>query len=395
MMLNWSSFRIVPGLIAWFFHSTSAVAQGPDNLPGLPLGVEAEYRSSEGTLADSRDKSVFHYFGDLMKASFNGLGKREDLCALDESEGPQTLTKALYVDPQSKHWILKPEAMDDGQYDGYEFISPILATPEDRQNYMKIFEQLFRDQKLVPGRSSSVHVTIDVSSLMPHADQPGGLNRLVDTMIFIENHWPELYSAVNPGRYQARVNKFAVPLAANQKTLLQKLADLPVHLRTYQNVKIMFALAHLDEGKLTGGSLTRAWKYRAANYGKLFGVGRSFLPVIEFRISDLTSPNDLRRTLALFEAVVQRGADIEPGAKFADPFSAVTEGTSRPGYLKELDHEIEKATPAKLKSLLFSLRLDPRGYSFFGKPLLPESPAVNDAEISECLGQSYTAPRPD
>lgn len=196
----------------------------------------------------------------------------------------RTLTRVEYKDPSGHIWQIVPERVNTTGDDGLEFVTPPLDE-KGRADLKTILKEIKKKKIVMRGKRSSSHDTFWVGDLT--------VDQQVNLILFIENHWPEIYRLLSPTRYGNIVNYFSIPLAADQQDLLQELSDLPSSKRTEANVTAIFKKYEAremelktDEGKERPD---RIWKYRAANYGKAFGLipGKSPLKVFELRIADL------------------------------------------------------------------------------------------------------------
>lgn len=142
-------------------------------------------------------------------------------------------------------------------------------------------------------------------------------------MLFLETNIIALYNLTAPERYGHTVNEFSVPLAINQKQLLKELAELARDQRTFNRVRNIFRRYEGRKLDMVVGQRGHAWKYRAFNYAKIFGLGRFEewnLPVIEVRLADLVQDSEtFKRLGTLFARAIAIGADT-PVTKFNDPF---------------------------------------------------------------------------
>ena len=224
---------------------------------------------------------------EIVRTSFGGSG---EIKLVPWAKYPEkNLQNYIYVDPTGRTWKMEPESVNSGSLDGIEFVTPPLSTNEDFKNYISILSEIKKTKTVMRGLRSSGHLTVDVSHLLLNLND---VSDLVDKILTIENHWADTYRFFDPIRYGTKINRFSVPLAVDQQDLLRELAALPRTLRTYANVRSLFLKYDQREGQLRDPDQknpTRKWKYRAANYGKLFALhaGDSPIYAIEFRLDDL------------------------------------------------------------------------------------------------------------
>lgn len=239
--------------------------------------------------------------------------------ALGTDAGPITVThepdgsrSAIMTDARGRVWKAVPEYVETGaRKNGFELVSPPLTSAEVPL-IQSVREELKQD--FVPGIRSSMHHTFDVGRMVT---PDGDASRLVNLILNIESHWPEIYAAVGPIRYGTTINRFGVPLAVNQRALLDELAALDD--RHIDAVKAVFDTYAEREAVLSPAAADRPYKYRAANYSKLFPEpGGPHL--LEFRISDLLEPEDIPRVQHLLSTIVRKAGDLSAPGTFTTPF---------------------------------------------------------------------------
>ncbi len=224
---------------------------------------------------------------EIVQGHFEGKGEIQTVPWSKYTE--KNLKIMIYKDPLGRTWSVDPESVNTSGLDGVEFVTPALESPEDFERYSKILRSFRQSKLLMRGLRSSNHVTVDVSHL---TQDPNNISKLVDLILTIENHWAEIYRFYDPVRYGTIINRFSVPLALDQQDLLKELAALPENQRSYNNVRNIFMKYDEKENFLRnadGSNPVRKWKYRAANYGKLFRLAPDAkgISAIEFRIGDL------------------------------------------------------------------------------------------------------------
>lgn len=291
-------------------------------------GVEIEY-SWKGEIPPRgasilEDEAAYRRPLEMVKASYGGKGSAIAMAPFDKFPPPAD-RRALYADPEGRLWQVVPEIVDSGdEADGFELVTPPIrpATP-DEVRFLGVIGDIAATGLYGEGESSSSHFTLDADHLI---GPDGEASRLVNAILFIESHWPEIYAVVAPRRYGTIVNHFSVPLAADQTRLLEELAALSKRERTIENVKAVFGRYHDREIALKRGRAEDAWKFRAANYGKLVGLRRPHLPVIEFRIADFPKGRDLIEIPALFRRLLTSPAALMDRTDFRSPFPSARSG---------------------------------------------------------------------
>jgi hypothetical protein len=297
----------------------SVLAYGGSKKDFIPLGLEFEF-ASERFLEAKIEAVPREGYIKLLEIV------RE---ALDDSDGKIKILPwdryvernpvyAYYKDTKGRGWKAVPEAVNTSGLDGFELVTPRLLSLEDLHEAKKVYRAVLESKEYGPGIRSSVHATFDVSHLI---DEDGNISRLVNTILFVENHWPEVYAAISPKRYGALINRFSVPLALEHQKLLTNLSTLPTNERTKSKVKSLFESAYLRELEVKNFDARKAWKYRAANYGRLFGlIPGQERPTIEFRLLDLNHPDDLFRKIHFLQRLMKVGGDLAENPKFLNPF---------------------------------------------------------------------------
>ncbi len=266
------------------------------------------------------------------------------------------LPSGVALDRQGRPWRVVPEFIHAGFRDGFELVSPPLVEDEDSQALHTILHQIELEGDFSAGAKSSSHFTIGVDHLV---DPDGNASKLVNAILFVESHWPEIYALFSPTRAGYRVNRFSVPLSADLPELFHELRALRGPHCTFDRVKALFESYHPRELQLANEDVYKAWKYRALNYKKLFGLGGTEISrLLELRIPDLTTSRQLIPRLALVRALFTWGAEEgENLARFNDRFSGVERGLERvaPGAVAELLTTDAHA----ISALLGKLRLRP------------------------------------
>lgn len=267
---------------------------------------------------------------------------------------------AEYIDPEGREWKMMPESVNTTGLDGLEFVSPPMDKESDNYTLQRILKDLSQSN-LEKGVRSGVHVTLDVSDFIA---VDGNASKLVDLILMIESHWAEIYGAVHPERYGTIINRFGVPLAVDQAPLLEELAQLPKEQRTLDRVRAIFQKYQEREIALKKGDVQKAWKYRAANYGKLFGLvpGGKQLSVLEFRIPDFGDPKDIMQALDFFRALVDAGKSIKTITSFRSPFAGISSAED----LKTLNGRVLALKEETYNGFLKGLGLEPVDYPIWG-----------------------------
>jgi HEAT repeat protein len=323
-----------------------------------PFGVELEYALT-GTPQDTKQIPEEAYTGplDAAAARFGLPGKPVVGEDLKYQAGHKMAEIPNYDGSESSRWKTVPEETEGRLYDGVELVTPPLKGEADERALIATHRYLMGSGHYRRGYSSSAHFTFDVSDLI---SKDGDASRLVDAILFIEMSWPKLFAAASPLRYGTIVNRFSVPLAVDQPELLNELAALPRAQRSYENVRSIFQRHHTAEIALSG-SIVNAWKMRAANYGKLFGLQSGYeekrIPVIEFRVADLPEGEELARQRRLFDAVLSRAPQID---RFESPFKSGR-------VFAALNSEIAAQDRGAYKDFLGTVGLEPEQYPFLGR----------------------------
>ena len=323
-----------------------------------PYGVELEYALAQTPL-DTTHIPGEAYSGvlDAVAARFGLTGKPVVGADKKFNLGHKTAEIPDYDGGQGLHWKAVPEETEGRLLDGVELVTPPLRGAADERALIETNRDLLKGGVYRRGYSSSGHITYDVSDLI---SKDGDASRLVDAILFIEMSWPKLFAAASPYRYGTIVNRFTVPLAVDQPELLNELAALPREKRSFENVRAVFQRHHAAEVALTGAPMN-AWKMRAANYGKLFGLQQGFedksLPVIEFRIPDLPEGEEFARQRRLFDAVLSNAPRID---RFESPFKSGR-------VFSDLNGEITAQDRGAYRDFLIKIGLPESLYPFLGR----------------------------
>ncbi len=270
---------------------------------------------------------------------------------------------AGFKDAQGRKWFVVPEKMNGEKFDGFELITPPLESEVDVEKLRRLVAEIKNSGRFRAGYSSSTHFTYDVSHLVgPISGDPNFESRniaeFVDVILFLESNIKSFYNLVEPERYGHVVNRYAVPLGVNQKELLSELAQLPRGARTFGRVRDIFRKYERVETALFFGDEVQAWKNRAFNYAKIFGLGQfkgAQLPVIEARIADLIEdPVKLSFVGELFSQAIAVGSKT-PAFEFRDPFPGVKSFVNdSPGHFS-LDELIRNNHPDRATAFLGKL----------------------------------------
>lgn len=222
--------------------------------------------------------------------------------------------KVVYEPRPGLKFEIVPESVSSGGHDGFELVTPPFDNPEDVLRFKRVLKELKKQRLVRRGVRSSNHQTFDISHLMSSSEQ----HRLYDLILNIEANWPNIYRYVNPQRYGTIVNRFGVPLAANQQEMLKEIAATPRAQRTLRNLKAIFKKYEEQELEIQGGEGNehKVWKYRAANYSKFL----SGIPVLEFRIPDLDFGTDWLLNMDFLAGVISQSAQTSASRQFVSPF---------------------------------------------------------------------------
>lgn len=283
------------------------------------VGFESEFATADFMEAQWGEKQLelSKKLLEIVKNNFDGKGEITSVPWAKYQE--KNLQIMIYKDPRGRTWKVDPEAVNTTGLDGVEFVTPPLENQEDIERYSKIMQDLRNSKLVMGGLRSSNHVTVDVSHLMK---DPNNISKLVDLILTIENHWTEIYRFYDPVRYGTIINRFSVPLALDQQDLLKELAALPEHKRSYNNVRSLFLKYDKKENDLhnaDGKNPIRKWKYRAANYGKIFRLSpdAAGISAIEFRIGDLDFGTGIQEKVDFMRKLVNSD---KLDKKFLSPF---------------------------------------------------------------------------
>ena len=357
MKIGQLSRGVLLGLLAFIQSSLLT----PSFSFGVQFGIEVEF-ASENLIQPDESKIPSHFYEKPLEFV---------MAAMKDPQGKITLRKwgkrparfirsGVYTDPLGREWQVTPESVNTTGLDGFEFISPPLDREEDKEILKEILRGTMDTGLYGKGIRSSTHVTVDVSHLF---SPEGDASQLINTILYIESHWLEIYAAVSPTRYGTIVNRFSVPLAAQHHELLKEMSELAPTARTYQNLKSLFEKYNQAEINMKEGSKDYAWKYRSANYRKLFQLDLpAMVPVIEFRILDYQK--DPERTVSLselFVRIIERAADLQATKEFVNPFPNQGNQFSR----SVLNTIIYSAGEDQYKTFLSELGLDPKIYPRF------------------------------
>ena len=288
------------------------------------------------------------------------------------------LQQGRYKDPQGRTWEATPESVNTGMNDGVEWISPPLKTPEDDRTLLASIRSIENTGLYVPGIRSSMHVTVGVETVAPElvrapaaARDAVNISGLVDTILYTETHWPEIYSAVSPVRYGTIVNRFAVPMVASIPKLFEELEALPPAERTYGRVRAMFQSYSAELSKLKGDD---AWKKSAANYLKLFQLdGASFAPVMEYRIPDMVDAERVQPITRFLRTMVAEGPRLKASEPFRNPFDGIVPGRED---FSSLNQRIYRSSASAYRNFLTKVGFPAADYPKLGALGGPLSLAV-------------------
>jgi hypothetical protein len=348
-----------------------------------PVGIENEYYYTR-QLFTSRHQIPNELYLKILRKVQPVLGGTPP--SIEAWSRESELPSGVAIDRQGRSWRVVPEYIHAGFRDGFEFVAPPLVGDEDSQALRTILEQIEQEGEFSAGSKSSSHFTIGVDHLVA-AD--GNASKLVNAILFVESHWPEIYALFSPTRAGNRVNRFSVPLSADLPELFHELRALRGPHCTFDRVKALFESYHPRELQLANEDLYKAWKFRALNYKKLFGLGGTEASrVLELRIPDLTTSSQLIPRLALVRALFTWGAkEGESLARFNDRFAGVERGIERvaPSSVSELLNAGQEA----IRALLSRLKLRPE---FF--PVHPPAALALRGGISTVATQNLAPTSP-
>jgi hypothetical protein len=311
-------------------HSSSegAIATGNSQTVGFEIEMASpEVRASDPSKIEDKYYSI--PLDIIRNTVFQGQGS--DVRVQIIPNDPRRLKFGEYDDPSGRKWKVMPEWTNSLKADGFEFVSAPLARNEI-PSFFEAVEAVISTGQYGVGSQSGFHVNVDVSHHIEAGEIRPSTNvtKLVDLILYLESHIIEIYAALSPKRSGTIINRFNVPLAANQQNLLRELADLPSDRRTFQRVKDVFEKHHETEIELMTGlfdgdrerAIKNAYKYRAFNYRKLFGLaGASQLSIIECRIPDVTLPAQMQSSTDFIVKLVDQGPRLHRNKKFSEPLS--------------------------------------------------------------------------
>jgi hypothetical protein len=357
-------------------HAAGPAWQNPfeaafDPAGTLPIGVETEYAVLEGgriTTALPANDDYKH----LLEAVRLGVGRRASTVhSVSFLKHNSTLNGAFYIDDVGQSWQSVPELLSGfarlhelrpgelaARFDGLELVTPPTA---DADLLVKAHRAAAESGRFGRGMLSATQFTFNVA----HLEGPGGnISQLIDRIIFFENHIKEIYAFINPTRMGAVVNPYAVPLSVNQKGLLGRLAALPYEERTKPGVRAVFQEFEKRELALAGQDSNAAWKYRALGYKKAFGLlGQNDENLLELRISDYASADDLRKIPALLSSIFGPKSSIAGPVAFVDPFPGL--GDDPPFW--RVSEAVLDASPKAYDSFLQMIGMKPSEYPAFAR----------------------------
>lgn len=299
------------------FLTAVAAFSAPSASQAQLIGIENEY-ATVGFIDPTGGPRTIEAAKKMLESVKSQFGAQGEIRVEPWKKRPESgLKQVILTDAAGRDWEVVPESVNTGRNDGLEFVSPPLATEDEFKKLESVLKVVKSTKTVMRGLRSGGHMTIDVSHLLRDRSN---VSDLVDLILTIENHWAEIYGVFDPVRYGRTINRFSIPLAADQQGLLAELAALPKEQRSFDRVKSLFEKYTELERKLRdsdGKNSGRMWKYRAANYGKLFALnGNSQLPVVEFRIGDLETGSRLVAKMMFLRALVNSAAQFDKDFKF-------------------------------------------------------------------------------
>ncbi len=352
------------------------LAFGPSKIFAVSVGIELEYASATGVQPNSELIPPDRYKAPLqiVRSFYGGRGSRIRTRNIG-SEPRRTI--AGYTDPYGRHWKVVPESVNTTGYDGFELVAPKSGSQNQDNELKRIVRQIETSGEFAKGLKSSAHFTVDVGHLIKKS---GECPKLWDLIVFLENHWPEIYAVFNPQRSGAFVNRFAVPLGLDHPELVKQIARVPRSERTLDALRSLFEKFEASELRLAGGDASKAWKYRAGNYKKLLGLlGATQVNVIEIRIGDLVESGEIPGRSAFLRKLFTMGAEAEPSSKFVNPFHGME---TRPLQSVELNERILHRGRSRHSKLCATLNLDESDYPAFGGKHLPLRIGLSDEQLA-------------
>lgn len=206
-------------------------------------------------------------------------------------------------------WGIVHEHAPPDSHFGIELVTPPLTARQQRQ-----IEAVSSHVLSIPGvektNYNATHFNIDIS----HLDW----NQRVNLMLWIENNLPNIYSYLEPKRWDGKpINRYAIPMSARYPDLFLELSKLEPSQRNQDSVKQIFAIFNRTR---------EGFKYSAANYQKMFGWRAGgdgqVIPIIEFRIADLAdTPEAMEKIYELSRFIQNIPPEAISGIKFEPKFS--------------------------------------------------------------------------
>jgi len=301
------------------FLLLSTVAAQPDP----KFGMEFEF-AGKGNRIVQFENMPFENYQKLMRAIVSHYGgdpstiKRVDFMKPTSNlekfpTGERPLFRAEWKDPQGRKWLIEPEFVASTGMDGYELVTPPM---EDSKELRGILDKIEATGLVRQGRRSGVHLTIDGTKLIGANGDARGLSNLI---LMHENAEPMLRRMFNPVRGGGHANYFARSIAVDHESLLKEIDALPAEERTKSKLESMFnarngAEMTLHEANpMDPNSMNKLWKYRSMNLAKALNVNplhTSPVPLVEFRMFDLASPETHELQSKLYRRMIARSAEM-------------------------------------------------------------------------------------
>lgn len=251
----------------------------------------------------------------------------------------QTIAKYFGTDAG---WSVTPSSANTSGLDGITLQTPPLSSEEIQTKLAPALDGIKKIKRLAKGIRSTTAITVSLSS----EEYSTRLKRV----LFIENHWPEIYRSLAPLRFGTGTIEDLVewPIAVDSPLLLQDLRNSP---GDQSSVKALFKKHELKESP---------WNKRPADYTGYLGIDQAPSPAITFRIPDLVySGKDLVKVTDFFTALATVPSPNLDGSPRARP---LTPPELEPDAIAL---QIEKAqSPQEHQRFLQILRIDEKTYGF-------------------------------
>jgi len=294
----------------------------------FPFGLEFEFATefSQNATINTVPKvsgvetpiSIFEKPLKILKEVMNEGG---DIKIDDWDKYPEKgLKYAHWTDRLGRKWISEPEWVHFAMPDGVEFVTPVLETDEDLKIIKKFMEKLVEDGDYGKGYRSATHATFGVKSLIK---EDGKAPMLVNLILNCEENLLNIYNALTPSRYGGIINRFGIPLSLDYPELFVEISTLARKDQTMPKLKEIFSKyldKELDLFSDQPDPMVKAFKYRAINYKKLFGLaGIDQVLALEFRMLDMNNPDKTIKDVKYLQSFLKKATTRRQG-RFKNPW---------------------------------------------------------------------------